>query len=71
MNSNPSFDVIVIGAGMGGLLATKKLVEAAFTPASDISISSVSNEPVKLRVLLLEARDRVGGRLVILCVSWD
>jgi monoamine oxidase len=40
-----SFDVIVIGAGAAGLMATAELTQAGRS------------------VLLLEARDRIGGRM--------
>ena len=45
METPKTFDVIIIGAGVAGLSAAQKLVQAG------------------KQVLVLEARDRIGGRL--------
>lgn len=44
-NNVPDYDVVVVGAGMAGLSAARRLVDSGLT------------------VVVLEARDRIGGRL--------
>lgn len=52
-------DVVVVGAGLAGLNAARTLLEAwSAADAGAVSPSSRS------RVLVLEARDRIGGRVL-------
>ncbi|KAF0852563.1 mitochondrial monoamine oxidase A isoform 2 (MAO_2) [Andalucia godoyi] len=53
-------DVIVVGAGLAGLSAAALLCDPSLNPNSDSVRSSLAS--AKPRVLVLEARDRVGGR---------
>lgn len=47
-NLQPEYDVVIIGAGFSGLIAAREL--------------SRNNTKEKMKVLLLEGRDRIGGR---------
>lgn len=59
-HSSPAkFDVIVIGAGYAGLTAVRDATVAGkFSRAAFTSLLTITG----LKVLLLEARDRIGGR---------
>ena len=53
------YNVIVIGAGVSGLTAAKYIQHTFNMSATN---SNDSNENQKLSVVVLEARDRIGGR---------
>ncbi|MCO5575880.1 hypothetical protein L7F22_029686 [Adiantum nelumboides] len=57
MSGTESVDVVIVGGGVSGLAAAKRLLDA----------KCAQKEPLK--VVILEARDRLGGR--IHTVSWD
>lgn len=52
-SSNEVYDVIVIGAGISGLTA-------AYT---------IKNKTKNVKILILEARDRVGGQFIVFIKS--
>ena len=56
------FDVIVIGAGYTGLTAARDMTSAGLALSSIHSQSSHSDTVTGYKVLLLESRDRIGGR---------
>ena len=60
-NSSP-YDVIVVGAGFAGLIASRDLTVRGMCDIPSSSSIIFLKSHVGLKVLLLEARDRIGGR---------
>ena len=59
VKTSNSFDIIIIGAGISGLVAAKEIVES-YSENDEASIQSTDFSP--LSILILESRDRCGGR---------
>jgi monoamine oxidase len=62
--SLPGRSLIIIGAGLAGLTVAYELIRAEYEAST--TKDAIATQPSSFRITILEARDRIGGRLLSL-----